>query len=278
MPAASPTPRTPHIIMKDESIFSSIDPELLGRLSTRRSAFARLLKLGGITITAPIVLASLAQDAYGKSLPGEVLEVLRFALLLEHLEDEFYDKAMQAPGLIPDRYRRIFGQVKQHEQAHVTLLATATVSPVNTHKFDYTAGGMFPDVFRNFATFLAVSQMFEDTGVKAYKGQAPKLMGSKSLFLSIALRIHSVEARHAAVVRRIRGEKAWITGSSRGSLPAAAQPIYANDGATTQLGINLAGIGGTPASAASEAFDEALTKQQVIAIVRPFITSGDLPN
>ena len=73
-------------------------------------------------------------------------------------------------------------------------------------------------------------------------------------------------------------EKVWISGSSKGSLPAAAQAIYANDGATTQLGISLAGIGGTPASAASEAFDEALTKQQVLAIVRPFIASGDLPS
>ncbi len=264
--------------MNDQPILSSVDPEVLGHLSTRRNALARLFKLGGIAFTAPIVLASLAQDAYGKSLPGEVLEVLRFALLLEHLEDEFYDKAMEAPGLIPPRYRRLFDQIKQHEDAHVKLLAIATVSPINTYKFDYTAGGMFPDVFRNFDTFLAVSQMFEDTGVKAYKGQAPQLMGSKSLFLSIALRIHSVEARHAAVVRRIRGEKVWITGSSRGRLPAAAEPIYSNDGATTQLGISLAGIGGTPASAASEAFDEALTKQEVIAIVRPFIASGNLPS
>ena len=262
--------------MKDQPIFDSIDPALLHTLSSRRDALARLLKLGGIACTAPAVLAVLAQDAYGKSLPGEVLEVLRFALLLEHLEDEFYDKAMEAPGLIPPRYRHTFEQIKDHEDAHVKLLATATASPVNTVKFDYTAGGRFPDVFRNFDTFLAVSQAFEDTGVKAYKGQATRLMGPKSLFLSIALRIHSVEARHAAIVRRIRGAKGWISGSSRAGLPASMQPIYANDGATTQLGVSLAGIGGTPASAASEAFDEALTKAQVLAIVDPFIV-GTLP-
>lgn len=260
--------------MNDQPIFASIDPEILTHMTSRRGALSRLCKLGGLGLTVPVAFAAMATEAYGQSLPGEVLEVLHFALLLEHLEDEFYDKAMEAPGLIPPQFRRIFGQIKDHEDAHVKLLATATVSPVNTHRFDYTAGGKFPDVFHNFHTFLAVAQMFEDTGVKAYKGQATRLMGPKDLFLSIALRIHAVEARHAAIVHRIRGHKVWISGSSSGGLPSAANPIYAGDGVTTQLGVNLAGIGGTPASAASEAFDEPLTKAQVLAIVRPFIVGG----
>lgn len=262
--------------MKTQSIIDTINPELLGRLTSRREALGRLFKLGGMGVTAPIILATLAQDAYGKSLPGEVLEVLRFALLLEHLEDEFYDKAMDAPNLIPPEYRRVFEQIKEHEDAHVKLLAVATATPLKFVKFDYTAGGQFPDVFSNFRTFLAVSQAFEDTGVKAYKGQATRLMGPKSLFLSIALRIHSVEARHAAVVRRIRGAKGWITGSSREGLPRVTQAIYSADGATSQLGIKLTGVAGTSGTAAGEAFDEALSKPEVLAIVRPFIV-GDLP-
>lgn len=260
--------------MQDQPLFDTIDPQIFQHLSTRRDALARLCKLGGFTLSAPVLLAGLSREAYGETLPGEVLEVLHFALLLEHLEDEFYDKAMEAPGLIPAPYRPVFDRIKKHEDAHVKLLATATVSPLNTHKFDYTAGGRYPDVFRNFHTFLAVAQAFEDTGVKAYKGQATRLMGPKDLFLSIALRIHSVEARHAAIVHRIRGQKVWITGSSNGGLPAATQPIYQGDGLTTQMGISLTGIGGTAASAASEAFDEPLTKAQVLAIVRPFIVGG----
>jgi len=50
----------------------------------------------------------------------------------------------------------------------------------------------------------AVAQTLEDTGVAAYKGQAPRLTGGGEL-LTTALRIHSVEARHAAELRRIRG-------------------------------------------------------------------------
>jgi hypothetical protein len=91
------------------------------------------------------------------------------------------------------------------------------------------------------------------------------------LLLTIALKIHSVEARHVCEVRRIRGEKGWITGSSRGSLSAAAQGVYNGEGLTSQGGVSLTGIGGTPSSAASEAFDEPLTRAQVLAVVSPFI-------
>jgi rubrerythrin len=53
---------------------------------------------------------------------------------------------------------------------------------------------------------LALAQAFEDTGVRAYKGQAANLM-SKPDLLTAALQIHSVEARHASEVRRLRGQK-----------------------------------------------------------------------
>jgi hypothetical protein len=59
-------------------------------------------------------------------------------------------------------------------------------------------------VFTNYETFKAVAQAFEDTGVRAYKGQAPALMPYKDV-LTAALTIHSVEARHASQVRRLRG-------------------------------------------------------------------------
>ena len=75
-------------------------------------------------------------------------------------------------------------------------------------KFDYTAGGRYPDVFSDFRTFANLSQTFEDTGVAAYKGQAPNLM-SNGLILTTALRIHSVEGRHAAEVRQVRGVRPW---------------------------------------------------------------------
>ena len=55
--------------------------------------------------------------------------------------------------------------------------------------------------------------------------KAGNLKGSAKI-LTTALQIHSVEANHAAMVRRIRGEKTWTQGDSRGTLPTATQRIY----------------------------------------------------
>src|SRR5439155_11184016 len=51
--------------------------------------------------------------------------------------------------------------------------------------------------------FLKTAVAFEDLAVAAYKAQAP-LIGSKAI-LAVAVSIHSVEARHAAWMRRLFG-------------------------------------------------------------------------
>ncbi len=102
--------------------------------------------------------------------------------------------------------------------------------------------------------------------MRAYKGQAANLMGHKVVLRS-ALRIHSVEARHASQVRRFRQQKGWITGNDRGNLPAATQPIYAGEGNRFQFILAQPGRG----ASWTEAFDETLTKDQVLDIVKPFV-------
>ena len=106
--------------------------------------------------------------------------------------------------------------------------------------------------------------------------------------LQAALQIHSVEARHAARIRRIRammGAPVNLSGtitldnSGISGLPSAGQQviamIYAGEANTMQAGVDVTmfanGFGGM--EAASEAFDEPLTYDQVIAIVTPFLVS-----
>ena len=85
-----------------------------------------------------------------------------------------------------------------------------------------------------------MAQAFEDTGVRAYKGQAANLITTPDL-LTAALQIHSVEARHASEVRRLRGLKGWISNDERGAgMPAATQAVYAGEGVTMQAGFNTA--------------------------------------
>lgn len=189
----------------DDGLLDTIDPDIQARIISRRGLFLReAAKKLGAAATAPVVLAVASKEALGQGLPGSVSEILNFALTLEYLEAEFYSTALATPGLIPPRWRPAFAQIRKHEVAHVRLLQGALgAAAIASPRFDYTGKGQFPDVFSNFSTFATVSVTFEDLGVAAYKGQAPFLLGTPTL--TTALRIHSVEARHAAEVRRIKG-------------------------------------------------------------------------
>jgi hypothetical protein len=265
--------------MEDKTILGSLDPELMERATSRRDALRGLGRMGMTAAVAsvPVALATMAKGAFAQSsaLPADIVSVLNFALALEYLESEFYNTGVGTSGLIPASDRPIFTQIQKHENAHVALLKAALgSSAIAKPTFDFTAGGNFTP-FTVYAQFQALSQAFEDTGVRAYKGQAGNLMANKDI-LTTALQIHSVEARHASEVRRLRGQKGWITGSSRGDLPAATQAVYDGDDVTTQLGVDVVSVSGRSSGAVSEAFDEPLTRAQVAAIANLFIVSPKL--
>ncbi|WP_207428508.1 ferritin-like domain-containing protein [Pedobacter sp. SYSU D00535] len=263
-----------------------IDGDVYERLSPRRRAIKALTGFGGkVALSAlPFALGTMFKKAYGQTnANAQIIDVLNFALTLEYLEAEFYTTGLsRATLVIPStEARNALTTIRDHETAHVNFLKTAIQSmngtPVNKPNFDFTAKGNFPTVFTNYDTFLAVSQAFEDTGVRAYKGQAGNLMPSDAV-LTAALKIHSVEARHAAHVRRMRAArgaqvKPWITLNQSGIASNAVQPIYNGEEVVTQANVAITGINGTSvsANAASEAFDEPLTKEQVLAIVTPFL-------
>ncbi|MEJ7647275.1 MAG: ferritin-like domain-containing protein [Chryseolinea sp.] len=249
-----------------------VDPEVYGKLNSRRAIFKHL-STGGMKMAAaavPVMLGGVFSKAYGQS--SSVPDILNYALTLEYLEDEFYKMGLGVAGLIPENRKAIFQQISKHEDAHVKFLKAVlmqlSATPIDKPVFDFTAGGTYADVFTNYQTFLTLSQAFEDTGVRAYKGRAGELLGNATV-LTAALQIHSVEARHASMVRRLRAEKGWITGAAAGGLPAA---IYAGEDNVTHGGANVTSLGYS-AAIATEAFDEPLTPEQVLAIAGPFIVS-----
>lgn len=212
------------------TVIEAIDPGLRARLTSRRDLFRSSATKLGLLASAPMVLALASREAFGQDLPQEIVEVLNFALTLEHIEDAFYRSGLEA-HVIPAELVPVFQHIGLHEAQHVELLSSVLgAAAVSRPALDLTAGGQYADALENFDTYLTLSQTFEDLGVAAYKGQAANLIGNDDI-LTVALQIHSVEARHAAEVRRIGGRKAWDGAydepMSRDEVLAAAAPFLA---------------------------------------------------
>ncbi len=240
------------------------DPELGSTIVTRRDALRRGAgwTAGVAAAAAPVMLGGIVSSAFAQAtgLSQQIVDALNLALTLERTDSTFYRQGFDTPGLIPETDREVWGQIIRNELGHVATLEQvlgAQAAPPPT--LDFTAGGQLGDVFSNYATFLAVAQGFEDLGVRAYKGQVVNLVEDDAI-LETALRIHSTEARQASQVRRLRGQKGWITGNET-DVPLLA-PIYAGEEATN---------GSASGNAGTEAFDEPLGREQVEAIAQLFI-------
>ncbi|MES2703005.1 MAG: ferritin-like domain-containing protein [Bacteroidota bacterium] len=260
------------------------DDEFFEKTSQRRDVIRKITRTAALT-ALPLALGGMFQKAYGKT-TDVIIDTLNFALALEHLEAEFYKMVITTSSALVQATGgtaalNALTTIRDHEIAHVNFLTTAIQGAGGVAalkgNYDFTAGGTFADVFTNYDTLLAVAQAFEDTGVRAYKGQAGNLMGNNDI-LTAALNIHSVEARHASHIRQMRkargaSVKPWITLNQSGIASTAVQPIYNGEENTLQATLQITGINGTAvnANAASEAFDEPLDKAAVLAIVDPFI-------
>jgi len=311
------------IISQNDTILSAVEPDVSERIVSRRDAILKGASAAAMTRAAmmigsvPVALAALSREAGAQT--TTITGVLNFALMLEIFENEFYKAvlgtsasaaqnaafttvrtaAAAVAGAVP-----ALRQIQKHEQQHVEFLlanGATNLLGLSASSFDFTGnrsaagGGPFAAATTSLPFLLAVAQGAEDTGVRAYKGQAGNLM-SNTVVLEAALRIHAVEARHASKIRRMRratgaptqvryagyvqGDGVQAAGISNltavpAAVSAAFTAMYAGEGNTIHGGVNVARLNNIPsdidlASAAAMAFDEPLTKPQVVAIVQPF--------
>jgi len=121
--------------------------------------------------------------------------ILNYALTLEYLESEFYQKGLAANILGDDA--KYITPVAAHEAAHVAAL-TATLNKLGATPATKPTFVFPPTTFTDTATFLKSAVIFEETGVKAYHGQV--VLIKDGAILGAAASIAGVESRHAAVL------------------------------------------------------------------------------
>lgn len=122
--------------------------------------------------------------------------VLNFAYALECLESRFYTKVCESP---PRDLRagelQVLQDIRDHEVAHRRFLKRS----LQVLRVEVPMS-VWPGIdFSSRASVLGAAKTFEDLGVAAYNGAGSRIRLAE--FLTIAGKIVSVEARHAAAIR-----------------------------------------------------------------------------
>ena len=181
-----------------------------------RKRFLRMMGGAGAASAFAIFLAACGDDeessngggaaAMGNGGSGgsakQDLEIVQYALTLEHLETDFYNAVIDA-GVITDMaLAETAKMIRDNEQEHVDAL-TGTVKQLGGKpqrpktNFDAVLEGGPKMVLQTAATV-------ENLGAAAYLGQAGRIKSKE--ILAAALAIHSVEGRHAAALNRVVGK------------------------------------------------------------------------
>jgi hypothetical protein len=139
--------------------------------------------------------ASAAQSPKG----GQDLQIVNYALTLEHVEADFYDKVVEA-GMFSGAEAAVFRLIQSNEHEHVAALqALARMLGGPVAERPQT---QFPLGSRH--AVLTLASTLESTGAAAYLGQFPIVENRAVLAQLFA--IHSIEGRHAAKLARLLGE------------------------------------------------------------------------
>lgn len=122
--------------------------------------------------------------------------ILNYAYALEQLEAAFYDAVIKTPfANMTETEKSQLTDIRDHELAHRDFFKAALgTSAIADLEVDFSSID-----FNDRTSVLGTAKAFEDLGVSAYNG-AGNLIESPD-YLTLAGKIVSVEARHAALIR-----------------------------------------------------------------------------
>jgi rubrerythrin len=168
--------------------------EALGEAFAAVHGETRAAFLTGVALSGAALLASLAAPGPAAAATSDIA-ILNYALALEELQAAFYSE-VERIGALSGELATQAKVVGGHERAHVRALrdVLGRRAAKRAH-FDFRGATEGAERFRKTAV------AFEDLAVAAYKAQAPRVRNDQ--LLASVLAIHSVEARHAAWIRRL---------------------------------------------------------------------------
>ena len=217
-------------------------PEQLWRSDTRRG-FLKLLGMGGTIVLLPTVFAACDDDDDptspngGNGTPVSLnlstdFGILNYAFALEQLEAGFYTAVLASTAFngMTTEQKEVFTDLRNHEVIHREFFRAALGNnKIGDLSLNATT---VATATASTAAILQTAETFEDLGVAAYNGAGKYLTSAD--FLTVAGKIVSVEARHAAAIRDMR-EALGTAGT-----PAGAR--FAGDDVVQPLGTTYQGL------------------------------------
>ncbi|WP_400193599.1 ferritin-like domain-containing protein [Hymenobacter sp. B81] len=183
----------------------------------RRRSF--LLYSSAAVAATGLLLAGCDDDDNNVDAPGTVdlgsgdIGILNYAYALEQLEAAFYTEVKRGAYYAgaSAAEKSVLDDLAAHEIIHREFLKAAISAnggtPIKALEVDFSAIN-----FGNKTSVLETARTFEDLGVAAYNG-AGKLFSATTLgatLLTIAGKIVSVEARHAALIRDLISNGSFV--------------------------------------------------------------------
>lgn len=184
------------IVKTSESENSLLSKAAESALSRRK--FLRYVGVSSALVASTVIVSSCKNDDNdGRvNLGSGDTGILNYAYALEQLEAAFYVKVMSSPYTgMTALETEYLTDVRNHEVAHREFFKAALGSnAIQALEVDFSTIN-----FTSRDSVLGTAKAFEDLGVSAYNG-AGKLLVSAD-YLTLAGKIVSVEARHAALIR-----------------------------------------------------------------------------